>query len=467
MSARRPPTSHVPPSFTHDSPVAPSLRLLSTGEHPAALPPVLQPRPQPLSEAEVEALIAGVPDVVLVLDGAGIYRRIVAGRASHFARPADELLGRSLHEVMPEVTAARLLAVIHTALRTGQPQEVQYELEIEGRELWFDATVSPTREHTVTWIARDVTERRVTERALHERERELLGIFESAFDGMLVCSPDLRCLQVNARLCELLGRSRRELLSLRYSDLLHEEDLSARPLRLAELYASGRIVTERRLRRADGVVLDAEIGTTMLEDGRILLVMRDITERRQAEATIRSLALTDELTGLYNRRGFISMAEREWQRALRQLRGALLFLFDLDDLKPINDAHGHLAGDAALISAAGVLRATFRGSDVVGRLGGDEFAALIVPGGPTADSETDVRTRLQETEALVRLRTERHLDAANAEARLHGRPFRIGISMGVAYSEVDAAPADSLESLIARADAQLYEEKRAGKRERS
>jgi GGDEF domain-containing protein len=85
-------------------------------------------------------------------------------------------------------------------------------------------------------------------------------------------------------------------------------------------------------------------------------VLRDITERRQAEATLRALALIDELTGLYNRRGFLAAAEPEWQRARRDGRAASVYYVDVDHFKQINDGHGHAVGDDALRAVAAVLR---------------------------------------------------------------------------------------------------------------
>lgn len=418
-----------------------------------------------LSPAELEAFITGTSDVVLVLDAEGRCQRIVTARSSALICPPETLLGRHLTDVLSPDAASCALTVLGRALATGERQEFEHPLRIGDREVWFDATMTPTRDGTVLLIARDVTKRHLAEVALREREREVSGIFEGAFDGMLVTDASLRCLQVNGRLCELLKQDRATLLSLRYPDLVDPDDLRARPLRLTELYAAGRVVTERRLRRWDGAPLEAEVGTTMLEDGRILFVIRDITARKQAEATIRSLALTDELTGLYNRRGFLALAEREWDRAIRQQRGALLFTFDLDNLKPINDAHGHAVGDLALTTVANALRSTFRGSDVVGRLGGDEFAAFVVPGGSASSNEVDAAARLDETVQLIRTRLERHLASANQEAARQGQPVSVCLSTGVArLAPVYQDGAPSLAALLAEADASLYEEKRRRKR---
>src|SRR5260370_27884397 len=112
------------------------------------------------------------------------------------------------------------------------------------------------------------------------------------------------------------------------------------------------------------------------------------------QSELGSLALTDELTGLYNRRGFLALAERQLKLGRRSGRGMLLFMMDLDRLKQINDSFGHFEGDRALKHTAHALEETFRDSDVVARLGGDEFAVLAIEA--TGHSEATIRTRLFE-----------------------------------------------------------------------
>jgi len=457
------------------------LPLIATPFAEDAVAPVAPATPSPargeavtlrLSAAELQALVAATSDVVLVLDREGRYLRVGSSARNKLLGPPEALIGRRMEEVMPPLTARRFLDVVERALDTGEVQSLQYPLQIGGTTVWFDATVSPTVEDSVVWVARDVSARETAEAALRAHERDVRELFEAAFDGMLVCGPDLRCRDANTRLCNLLGRTRGELLSVDYPSLIEPNDLAQLPLRLEELYAARRLVTERRLLRGDGSAIDVEVGTSLLDDGRILFVIRDATERKKAEETIRALALLDELTGLYNRRGFIALAEREWERSRAERRGALLAVFDLDDLKPINDTHGHAEGDAALTAVASVLRATFRGSDVVGRLGGDEFVAFVVPGGPGVagmPAETDARLAL--TARLVRDRFARHLADHNAQAAAAGRPYELRVSIGLAQEADEdskhVARASSLTTLLAEADARLYEEKRGRKSRRT
>lgn len=157
---------------------------------------------------------------------------------------------------------------------------------------------------------------------------------------------------------------------------------------------------------------------------------------------LRSLALTDDLTGLYNRRGFLASATQQLKYARRNAHGLSLFFCDVDHLKQINDCYGHQEGDLALIRTADALEQTFRDSDILARLGGDEFAVLA----PEASN--------QNHEVILR-RLEKQLKKSNEkESR-----YELTLSVGVA--RLDPKRSLSLGELIAQADQAMYERKRS------
>jgi len=177
-----------------------------------------------------------------------------------------------------------------------------------------------------------------------------------------------------------------------------------------------------------------------------VVIERDLVGRRRAEAALRSLSLVDELTGLANRRGFFLHAGDRVGIADRLSGSEVLYFADLDGLKAINDMFGHGAGDEALLAAAAALRGAFGPADVVARLGGDEFVVLGLLGpGETPEGGTG---RI-------------HGEIAKWNA-LAGRKFRLAMSVGV----VPVSPGTSLDDLLAIADRQMYEEKRARGRAR-
>jgi diguanylate cyclase (GGDEF)-like protein len=155
------------------------------------------------------------------------------------------------------------------------------------------------------------------------------------------------------------------------------------------------------------------------------------------DRAIRALAVTDELTGLYNRRGFLASALHQLKLAHRHSQDVLLLFFDMDNLKGINDAFGHREGDLAIIRAADALEKTFRDSDLLARFGGDEFAVLA--------SEASISNR----EAIV-ARMDRSLEKANSEESR----YKLSLSIGIA--RFDSETTGSLGELMACADQDMY-----------
>jgi diguanylate cyclase (GGDEF)-like protein len=181
------------------------------------------------------------------------------------------------------------------------------------------------------------------------------------------------------------------------------------------------------------------------------LLLRMDARQRQAETQLEELTLTDDLTGLRNRRGFFFLTEQEFKLARNNRTGIQLWLIyaDLDGLKKINDSLGHEVGSRAIVQTAEVLKGTFRDSDIIARLGGDEFVVLAV--GNAADSGDIMVARLQE-----------NLRGYNIEERL---PYRLSLSVGAVRVDVERAPsiAASIDDVLKEADEAMYEDKRSKK----
>ena len=170
--------------------------------------------------------------------------------------------------------------------------------------------------------------------------------------------------------------------------------------------------------------------------------MRYALERQRMRAELRNLSLVDELTGLYNRRGFLALAHQQVYLAQQAKMQMVLLFADLDGMKWINDTLGHHKGDQALKETANILKKTFRQSDIIARIGGDEFAVLAT--GTSKASAEALTIRLQE-----------NLKAHNAKGN---RGYKLSLSMGIA--PYDPEYPCSIEELMARADALMYEDKR-------
>jgi diguanylate cyclase (GGDEF)-like protein len=205
---------------------------------------------------------------------------------------------------------------------------------------------------------------------------------------------------------------------------------------LASVYDLHLAVRALRLGAQDVLV------RTRLDGVALSRALRFAVERQHVRTLLHTKTLVDELTGLYNRRGFISLARQQIKTAERLARDVVHVFLDIDGMKQINDTFGHREGDLALIESADILRETFRESDVLARMGGDEFAVLALETSPVA------------AEALVE-RLRRHV--ADRNSRGH-RPYALSFSIGTTRHA--AGTPCLLDELLARADGLMYEQKR-------
>jgi diguanylate cyclase (GGDEF)-like protein/PAS domain S-box-containing protein len=257
----------------------------------------------------------------------------------------------------------------------------------------------------------------------------------------------------------LLGFTLEEVAAMPAWGLIHPDDLDearALFLRIGRGEVDGGMLVHR-LACKDESYRWFETNFVLLAGSppRIQTTARDVTQRRRDTEALalrademKSLSLRDQLTGLYNRRGFFELGEQAERVAVREKRSLAVVFIDLDGLKPINDQFGHEAGDRAINEAAALLRSVCRSSDVAVRLGGDEFAVIAMD----LDSTTF---------GAFRARVELALAARNMRGDL---PFELSFSMGAAFRATDRE--EPLETLLARADAAMYSEKRAHRAER-
>jgi two-component system cell cycle response regulator len=184
---------------------------------------------------------------------------------------------------------------------------------------------------------------------------------------------------------------------------------------------------------------------TEITPNMLVRAVRHAIERHRLFSALRSLSLIDDLTGLYNRRGFSDLGEQYLKLARRSGRGVTMVYLDLDRFKTINDSLGHHVGDRALLKVADILRATFRRSDIIARLGGDEFGVLALE---AADETSDL---------LVQRLRERVVDFNRSSPE----PYQLSVSIGMARHDDDMRV--RLEDMVAEADSAMYREKH-GKR---
>ena len=260
------------------------------------------------------ATLDNIDDGVIVAgtDGAVRYMNPVAEALTGWT--VDEAVGHPLHDVYTVLPPSTLLS------RDGRHYEVDYRsnMMVDDAGTWSGFV------HTFT----DVSEREASRRALEQREREYRMLMEQAAEPIIIGNAEQRIVAVNSRACELLGFPREELLAMRFSDLIEADHLAAEPMRIRELQNGGRVTSERSLVCADGRRVDVEISARGMSDGRIQVILHDITQRKVAEAefrhAVRSEAVDKLLTKLH--------ALRHGESAAMNLNRIALFLENLDSL---------------------------------------------------------------------------------------------------------------------------------------
>lgn len=268
-----------------------------------------------------------------------------------------------------------------------------------------------------------------------------------------ICSADLksRVQYLNAAGREMVGVANDyDVTQFTWDDFFGEEDAGrVKEVAVPTALSRGSWHGEMRLKSRDGstIPVDAIVVPVYHRNGALLGVTvsaRDIADRKRAEAELNTVATTDTLTGLLNRRQFMLMLDQAMKLATRRrLQGTLVYL-DLDAFKYVNDTHGHTAGDELLVAVGKTLKANVRASDVVARTGGDEFVIILHDASP----EDGMKKANQLVGAV-----------ADTAVMVGGEKVSTTCSAGiVAFPVADASPDD----LVAFADLAMYRAKDAG-----
>jgi diguanylate cyclase (GGDEF)-like protein/PAS domain S-box-containing protein len=400
-------------------------------------------------------------DAFVGMDGKGRVTDWNAAATATFGWPASAALGCELAELLvPERQRAAFRAGLaefhatgHHPLPDGPVESIA--LTRGGAELPVELTVSSMKWRGgwhVHGFVRDITERVRAAGELAAAERRFRVAFDSAPVPMALAALESdpgRLTRVNAALCGLLGYPAEQLEARTLSDVAHPDDRDATDALVARMAAGDAVAAESDVRclHADGHAVWVELSVNVISDGDgapryAVTQLDDVTDRRAETERLNALALQDPLTGLANR---LLLADRLAQaivRTSRSYRMLAVLLCDLDGFKPVNDRHGHAAGDAVLREVAARIRTAVRPADTVARIGGDEFVVLC------EDLED-----LQPPDALAR----RIIEAVGEPFTVHGVQVRVGISVGMAVGEGPGLDADAM---LAEADRNMYAQKR-------
>jgi diguanylate cyclase (GGDEF)-like protein/PAS domain S-box-containing protein len=292
-------------------------------------------------------------------------------------------------------------------------------------------------------VARDITERKRAEGSLAQQAAAM----KASMDGMAIIDHGGVCTYLNDAYAKIFGYANPErLIGASWEMFFFEEELSRlKDQIMPAVWRDGSWRGEAIGLKTNGGTLPLEISISSVVGGGLVQVVRDITERKKLEDTLRNSSQKDDLTGLFNRRGLLKQAAPYFDFASRQKESLLLLFIDLDGMKKINDEFGHNEGDNALIKTADILNRSFLPSDIIARLGGDEFTVLVTDWNANKD------------EAIQRLNE--NLKAYNASET---RGIKLAFSIGVATLEPERMTC--FEELLEQADQAMYKQKRMKRR---
>ncbi len=284
------------------------------------------------SEAEMRALLAAMTDVIIVLDKDGRYLKIAPTNVALLYRPPEELLGKTLGEVLPAAQAELFLSNVQRALTTRQAINLEYSMSIGGKEVWFAATVSPMLADTVLWVARDITERKQAEQDTVQSEKRFSQVFHaSPLPTSITTLRDGRYVDVNDAWLRLYGFRRDQVIgntSLNLNIWVHPEQ---RVPMIQQLEATGSVRDFEHLARIQtGEVRDVLVSAEVIElnDERYnLSLVHDITERKRAEEEIQRQneylqALHQTALGVLGELNLTELLERIAERAANLIGAA-------------------------------------------------------------------------------------------------------------------------------------------------
>jgi diguanylate cyclase (GGDEF)-like protein/PAS domain S-box-containing protein len=312
---------------------------------------------------------------------------------------------------------------------------------------YVEVTTFPVTMHdqqALMVIARDITVQRKAEQALQESEERYRDLVEHADVAIAIQDIAGSFQYANKRCADLFGYDIEMIKKQSISTVIHPDD-TQRFLQYHRARMEGKFVPRRfevRGIRQDGRTLFLEVHTAVLKTGNDITGTRsymwDISMQKDIEKKLRILTLNDQLTGLYNRRGFNTLTIQQMKYADRMKKGMCILYADVDNLKWINDSFGHREGDQAIRAVAKILRNTFRDSDIIARVGGDEFAVCVT--GAEKIDLPHIQQRLQNT--------------VTEYNKVHHMPFEISISIGTAY--YDPEHPLNIDELLTEADARMY-----------
>jgi diguanylate cyclase (GGDEF)-like protein/PAS domain S-box-containing protein len=286
-------------------------------------------------------------------------------------------------------------------------------------------------------LEHEIHERMQAEEKLRKSEERYRSLVESTEDSVYLVDENCRYLFVNEKHQACMGVTGEDYRNRTYRDFHSAEESLWFAGKVDEVFSTGRAMRFEHQSSRDGKCFLLTMSPVRNPSGDIEavnVISKNIAERKEMEEQLLTLTLTDELTSLYNRRGFYTLAKHQLNVVNRTGRGIYVLYIDVNNLKEINDRYGHEEGDRLLADTASILRENFRSSNLIARIGGDEFVIMPVD-------------REECNAGVIGMRLQKRLDEYNAN---RGREGYLSLSVGMAYPTTTRQTRAPLTSFFAR-----------------
>ncbi|MGY3914025.1 sensor domain-containing diguanylate cyclase [Aeromonas australiensis] len=397
--------------------------------------------------------------------GAYLFTKDLAGRYIYANQAVLDLFGCTLAELQGKDDHAFFDLDVSEELQRNDRQVLEQQIAIAREEVNY---LKPTREKRVYWsvkkpmydrdgkliglcgISTDITEHKLIESQLTEQHQLLEIILANVDAHIYMKDSQHRFLYVNQKVCALLGLPAEQIINRRDDEVIPATSacqmwqLDNRVFETGELQAGEESLSDSEGKQHYYWSVKVPF---KLADGTPTLIgiSSDITELHQLKEQLHQQSVRDGLTGLYNRRFFFELCEKNLSLDMRHHLTSVLMVLDVDQFKCINDRFGHPLGDSALVHLGKVMQSVLRSEDVLARIGGDEFAILLPNTILSAAASLAERLRKRVMQSPLPLPD--------------GDVLVITISAGL----VENSKGEQMESLYARADQMLYQAKQEGR----
>ena len=394
------------------------------------------------------------PMSVIITDAEGVIEYINPKFSELTGYTLEEVMGQTPRILKSGQTSDDKYVHMWRTLSSGQEWHGQLcNRKKNGDLYWESVAISPVQgdgkvTHYIA-IQENITEQKVAEEALYDQKQFSDDVINGLPGIFYMLNAEGRFVRVNRQFLGSSGYTREEFSSMSALDFFTGEDRVQVAEWIKDTFTRGSARCQAEFANKSGRTTPYDFtGLRSFIDGKPYLVGLgiDITERRQLEHELARQASTDHLTGVFNRRHFMVLAEQEFTRSIRYGKQLSVLMLDLDRFKQINDNYGHAAGDMALRKVGEIALRALRETDILGRLGGEEFAVML--------PETHI---MQAREIAERLR----LEISRCPVILEdGQALSFSASIGIATL---TAWDTSLEKLLSRSDQAMYQAKHTGR----